>query len=170
MNDKPYSHITRLIFVLNAIFLVWAILWKCGIPFVGDGTERIINLIPFRGNTAWEMQFNLLLFIPFGFLLSAVMKKRVPLQFLMVVSASVFLEIAQYILAVGRSDLTDILLNTLGGALGIGAYSLLARLAGKHLRAAVMVVCTLIAALEIYVSASFILFGMLRIGSIMIKI
>lgn len=39
MNDKIYSRIISLIFVLNAIFLTWAILWKCGILFIGDGTR-----------------------------------------------------------------------------------------------------------------------------------
>ncbi len=44
MNDKSCSRITHLVFVLNAIFHVWAILWKCGVPFVGDGSERTIKL------------------------------------------------------------------------------------------------------------------------------
>lgn len=69
MNEKTDYRIMHLLFVLNAAFLAWAILWKCGVPFIGDGTQRIINLVPFHGNTRWEMQFNVLLFVPFGFLL-----------------------------------------------------------------------------------------------------
>lgn len=170
MNDKTYSRIIGLIFVLNAVFLTWAILWKCGIPFIGDGTQRAINLVPFNGNTNWEMQFNIMLFVPFGFLLSVIMKKRIHRQFLAVLSTSVFLEIVQYIFAVGLSDITDLLLNTLGGVIGIGAYYLFVRLFGKYSRTAVMVVCVLIAVFELYVSASFILFGAVRLGSIMFKI
>lgn len=170
MNDKTYSRIIGLLFVLNAIFLTWAILWKCGIPFIGDSTQRFINVVPFHGNTQWEMQFNVLLFAPFGFLLSVVMTKRIPWQFLAVVSTSAFLEITQYILAVGRSDTTDILLNTLGGVIGIGAYYLLARLFGKYSRVAVMVVCALIVAFELYVSVSFILFGAVRFGFMVFRI
>lgn len=170
MNDKTYSRIIVLFFVLNATFLIWAILWKCGLPFVGDGTQRVINLTPFSGNTGWEMQFNVLLFVPFGFLLSAIMIKKLPLQILAVVSTSILLEIAQYILAVGRSDITDILLNTLGGAIGIVAYYLLAKLFGKYSSIAVMVACVSVAVFELYVSASFILFGVVRFGSVMFKI
>jgi len=170
MNDKTYSRVIRLIFVLNAIFLIWAILWKCGIPFIGDGTGRVINLIPFRGNTGWEMQFNILLFVPFGFLLSSTMRNKLPRQIFVVVSTSVLMEIAQYILAVGLSDITDILLNTLGGVIGIGAYCLLAKLFGKHSRIAVMVASAMIAAFEIYVSVSFILFGAVRLGFMTFRI
>lgn len=141
MNDKSYSRITHLVFVLNAIFLVWAILWKCGVPFVGDGSERTINLIPFLGNTRWEMEFNVMLFVPFGFLLSAVATKRLSRQILVVVSTSLLLEIAQYVLAVGRSDITDIPLNSLGGIIGIGAYYLLARLSSRYSCITVMVAC-----------------------------
>ena len=170
MDDKTYSRIISLIFVLNAVFLTWAILWKCGIPFIGDSTQRTINLVPFHGNTQWEMQFNILLFVPFGFLLSAVMTKRFPWRFLAVACASAFMEIAQYVLAVGRSDITDILLNTLGGFIGIGAFYLLARFFGKYSRIAVMVACVLIAAFELYVSVSFVLFGAVRFGFITFRI
>ena len=170
MNDKNHARIIRIIFVLNAAFLIWAILWKCSVPFIGDGTQRAINLVPFHGNTGWEMQFNVLLFVPFGFLLSAVMTKKIPLQFVAVISISVLLEVVQYILAVGRSDVTDILLNTLGGVIGTGAYYLLVRLFGKYSHTAVIVACVLIAAFELYVSVSFILFGVVRLGSVMFRI
>lgn len=170
MNDKIYARIIGSFFVLNAVFLTWAILWKCGIPFIGDGTQRAINFVPFQGNTGWEMQFNVLLFVPFGFLLSAAMAKKIPRQFIIVVFTSALMETAQYALAVGRSDITDILLNTLGGFIGIGAYYLLASLFGKYSRTVVVAACVLIAAFELYVSISFILFGAVRFGSIKFRI
>ena len=40
-------------------------------------------------------------------------------------------EIIQFVLAIGRSDFTDILANTLGGVIGIGIYQLLFKLL-KH--------------------------------------
>ncbi len=169
MSDKTLTHIIRLIFVLNALFFIWAILWKCGVPYIGDGTQRIINLAPFRGNTGWEMQFNVLLFVPLGFLFSSLATKKLPWRFLGVLFASAILEIAQYILAVGRSDITDILLNTLGGIIGISAFYLLTKLFGKHSRKAVMFACLLIAAFEIYVSVSLILFGVVHLGFMMLR-
>lgn len=170
MNNKTYARIMYICFALNAVFLTWAILWKCGVPSVGDSTQRMINLVPFNGNTQWEMQFNIMLFVPFGFLLSVVMTKKFPWRFLAVVSASVLMEVIQYVLAVGRSDITDILLNTLGGVIGIGAYYLIAKLLGKYSHIAVMSAYAFIIVFEGYVSVSFILFGVVRFGGIMFRL
>ena len=114
-----------------------------------------------------------MLFVPFGFLLCAVLqrveKKRALWCLLLIVCASVFLEIAQFILAVGTSDITDVLLNTLGGVIGLGAYYLLAKLFGGHSRVAVMIACVCIATFELYVSVSFILFGVVKLGTMMLR-
>ena len=169
MKNKGLSRIFILLFVLNAIFLAWAILWKCGIPFIGDGTQRVVNIIPFNGNTRWEMQFNVLLFIPYGFLLSMLIAGRFPLQLFIVASTSAFLEIAQYVLAVGRSDVTDLLLNIAGGIVGIGAYYLLTKILGKHSQIAAVIAGVLIIAFELYVSVSLLLFGVVRLGFMMFR-
>jgi glycopeptide antibiotics resistance protein len=115
------------------------------------------------------MQFNLLLFVPFGFLFSSLAAKKLLRRFFAVISASAFLEIAQYILAVGRSDITDILLNALGGVIGIAAYYMLTKLFGKHSRKAALIACASIAVFEIYVSVSFILSGAVQLGFMMLK-
>lgn len=164
----------RLIFgmgIAYLLFLVWAILWKCGIPFIGDGALRAINLLPFNGNTQWEMQFNLAVFIPFGFFLSAVKPKRTKVWLIFTtLLASFVLEIVQYILAIGRSDVTDLLLNTLGGIVGIGTFYALKRLFGRHERKATLVICILLTLLELYMTVSFIFVGQLYIGFMMIKL
>ena len=170
MIDKRFSRVLGLLFMLNVFFLTWAILWKCSVPFIGDGTQRIINLHPFQNNTRWEMQFNVLLFLPFGFLLSAVMEKKIVRQFLIVAASSVFLEATQYILAIGRSDITDVLLNTLGGAMGICAYYLMTKLFGRYSHIVSIAAGTLMVALEIYISLSFILYGEVELGFIMLRI
>lgn len=170
MTDKTYSRTIRLVFVLNAVFLIWAILWKCGVPFVGDSTQRSINIMPFNGNTMWEMQFNVFLFIPYGFLLSALVTKRVLWQILIVASTSAFMEIMQYALAVGRSDITDMLLNTVGGIIGTVAYYLITMLFSKHRRIVIVAACALIAVLELYLSVSFILYGAVWLGFMVFKL
>lgn len=153
------------------LFLVWGILWKCGIPYIGDGSLRVINLLPFNGNTRWEMQFNLAVFMPFGFFLSAVKPKRTKAWLILItLLASFVLEIVQYILAVGRSDVTDILLNTLGGAVGIGTFYALKRLFGRHEPKATLAICILVTLLELYMTVSFIFVGQLYIGFMMIKL
>lgn len=57
------------------LFLVWAILWKCRVPFIG-GTERVINLIPFNGNTGYEKFFYFIMFVPLGFYVAAIANRR----------------------------------------------------------------------------------------------
>lgn len=171
MNSKS-KNLTRVVivlFVLNAIFLTWAILWKCGVPFIGSSTQRAINIIPFNGNTMWEMQLNVFLFIPYGFLLSALMAKHFPRKVLVIASTSVFMEIAQYALAAGRSDITDLLLNTTGGIIGIGVCFLLTKLFGKYSRIAVVIAGIFIVIFELYVSMSILLFGVVRLGFMTLK-
>ena len=41
----------------------------------------------------------------------------------------------QYVLAIGRSDITDVLTNTVGGLLGLAVYSMAARLIGNRIKA-----------------------------------
>ncbi len=172
MTDKTYIRTLRVLFVLNALFLAWAILWKCGVPFIGASTQRVINLVPFRGNTSWEMQFNVLLFVPYGFLLYALPRKGKQIRalwcLLSVICTSVLLEIMQYILAAGTSDITDVLLNTLGGVVGIAACFLMAKLFGKHARTAVLVAGVLMTTFDVYVSASLFLFGVVHLGFMML--
>ena len=164
----------RLIFGMSIaylLFLVWAILWKCGTPFIGDGALRAINLLPFNGNTQWEMQFNLAVFVPFGFFLSAIKPKWTKIWIILTtLFASFVLEIVQYILAIGRSDVTDLFLNTLGGVMGIGAFYALKGLLGRRERKATLVICILLTLLELYMTVSFIFVGQLYIGFMMIKL
>jgi glycopeptide antibiotics resistance protein len=153
------------------LFLTWAILWKCGALFIGDGAERTINLLPFNNNTTWEMQFNIAVFIPFGFYLSAYKQK---MKFVMLIVVTLFvsfaLEAVQFALAIGRSDITDLLLNTLGGMIGIAGFSILSRLFGKNGRKATFIVCVLLTLLVLYMTVSFAVFGQLNIGFMVIRL
>lgn len=112
--------------------LVWAVLWKLGVPHVGDGSMRHIKLVPFVATTAYgpsappEVFANLLLFVPFGAylrLISPAMTWRGAAG--VTAAASVALETSQFILAVGSADVTDVIMNTIGGVVG---FALLAGL------------------------------------------
>ena len=172
-SDKK-NIINRLIFgmgIAYSIFLVWAVLYKCGVPFIGDGAERTINMLPFNNNTSWEMQFNIAVFIPFGFYLAAAQQRLSPIkQALAILLTSVFFEVVQFILAIGRSDITDLLMNTLGGVIGISAFYMLSKLFGKNERKATLVICILLTLLELYMAVSFILFGQLNVGFMIIRL
>ena len=45
------------------------------------------------------------------------------------------METMQYVLAIGRSDITDVLTNTVGGLLGLAVYSMVVRLIGNREKA-----------------------------------
>lgn len=87
-------------FAVYLLFLGWAILWKCRVPFIG-GTERVNNLIPFRGNAGYEKLFNLVLFVPLGFYIAMVAKNGVIKQI------STVLENPEYGLKVPDKDLSN---------------------------------------------------------------
>jgi glycopeptide antibiotics resistance protein len=168
---KGVNHAILGMGIVYAFFLVWAILWKCGIPFIGDGSERTINLLPFNGNTRWELEFNVAVFMPFGFCLAAVMRKlTLPKLVLATLTASLVLETIQFALAVGRSDVTDLLMNIIGGVIGIAAHLVLSKLSGKNERKVTLAACVPLTLLEVYMTISFILFGQLNIGFMIIRI
>jgi glycopeptide antibiotics resistance protein len=89
---------------------------------------RSLNLTPFADfsrNNSREILDNLIVFIPFGLLLSASFKQatfRRKLAFISMFSLAV--EVVQYVLAIGVADITDVIANTLGGFLGLTLYGL----------------------------------------------
>ncbi len=102
--------------------------------------DRSINLIPFHSikeyifsNSATIKKFsfsnvvgNIVIVIPLGTYLSLFKKnKRVITNLLFIFNVSLFIEIIQGILGIGASDIDDIILNCLGGLVGILGYKFL---------------------------------------------
>ena len=133
----------RMLRVLAAVYLaalVWIILFKMALSPEQLPSLRNVNLIPFgdalvvNGKADYGEVFqNLLIFVPFGVYLQmlfprlAFWKKAA-----LAAGASLILEILQFILAVGASDITDLLANTLGAIAGVAGYLLLEKLLGKR--------------------------------------
>lgn len=118
------------------IVLTWIIVFKMQLDFSEFAHYRHVNLIPFGGALVVngrinisEMLLNVVVFIQFGVYLCMLggqgdwLKKAVP-----VLGVSLAYEAAQYILAVGGSDVTDLLLNTAGGILGFALFGVLQKL------------------------------------------
>ena len=90
-------------------------------------TVRSINLIPFYYDkeigTAFhlkEVLENLLIFVPMGIFLQMLLPKgRFHGKLIIIAGTSLLLEGAQYVLAIGRSDITDLITNFMGGLLGL---------------------------------------------------
>lgn len=141
--------LSRTIFAAYLFVLLWLVLFKFSYdPFavIRDFQTRSLNLIPFAYSRNSEMIANVVAFIPFGVMLSVNFKEVVFRYRLAVVFAfSVVVELIQFALAIGATDITDIIMNTLGGSLGLAAYAAVSRHANdRYLDRCILVVGTLI--------------------------
>lgn len=135
MDKNNKSKLTLGLFVIYLMVLTWIILFKMQFSFSTLPRFRGVNLIPFAGSVIVnnqvdfnEILLNVIIFIPFGLYLSMIrtnwsFMKRVGL----IACISLIFELAQFIFAIGGTDITDFITNTLGGAAGIGLYILFSK-------------------------------------------
>ena len=119
----------RLLFVLYSLTLAWLILFKFSLHFdsVLHYDKRSLNFVPFSSASggSFESVENVLVFIPFGVLLSVNFNRMsFKSKLAVVLIVSVAAETIQYIFAIGATDITDVITNTLGGLIGIVGYDL----------------------------------------------
>ncbi len=122
--------LTIALFIFYLLVLSWIILLKTGFSFTSLETVRSINLIPFgkmlilNGSPSYnEIIYNGLVFVPFGVFTGMLGKKHTFVKLVVpTMLLSLFFEAIQYIFAIGVSDITDLMANTLGGILGIGIF------------------------------------------------
>ncbi len=149
--------------VLSAIYLLaltWLILFKLqfSIPVIKEG--RVINLIPLLGSfndngiIRSEIKINILAFIPLGIYI-CMLKTKQPFvkRILAIISLTFVFELIQYVLAIGRADITDVLSNTLGGIIGIGIYILLSKVLKDKTNKVINVLAAVITVLALLVVA-----------------
>lgn len=130
------KNLTRGILIFYWLALAWIILLKMSFSFAGLPHFRNLNLIPFAESVIVNGQINpveivenMAAFVPFGVLVHTLWdKKPLIIQILPMLLSSLLFEAAQYVFAIGASDVTDLLMNTLGGIVGIGVAALLAKL------------------------------------------
>lgn len=122
---KSYSKALLAAYLLT---LLWLVLFKFStdIPAVLSHQARSLNLLPFA-DYSWgnprEMLDNLIFFAPLGLLLGVNYKQaRFWQKVALVGLLSSMLELLQFALAIGVTDITDIIMNTLGGFLGVALY------------------------------------------------
>ena len=116
--------LVKISFVLYFFLLTWIIVFKFRLDITTLRYLRSINLIPFKENELKEIFINIFLFIPYGMYLRELSSKK-SLTVAMVVLTSFLFELLQYILHIGISDITDVMMNTLGGMVGILLISIL---------------------------------------------
>lgn len=130
MNTKK-----RILFTVYCLLLIWIILFKLSFS-LQDFKElhgvSSLNLIPFYYKSAAGFQFtetfqNLLIFIPFGIytkMLDYDNKKAILIGFVF----SLSLEMCQLLFQIGATDITDLITNTSGTAIGVYLYKLFVKL------------------------------------------
>lgn len=140
---RKLKRLVPVLFLIYLALLVWIILFKLQFSLHDLDTVRSVNFIPFYYDkeigTAFhlkEVLENLLIFVPMGVYLQILLPKcRLHAKLIIIAGTSLLLEAAQYVLAIGRSDITDLLTNTAGGLLGLALYCIVARLLRNRERA-----------------------------------
>ena len=136
MKNNRQRNLTRILFAVYFLILVWILLFKMSFSLDELYKDRSINLIPFMGSVVVngriyinEIIDNILVFIPLGIYI-CMLKEDWPI--LRKISVGFFIslgiEVLQFILAIGATDITDLIGNTLGGIIGIGVFYLFSKL------------------------------------------
>jgi glycopeptide antibiotics resistance protein len=100
--------------------------------FESSDIKRSINLIPFGGMLILngKPSYNEIFFNGFMCMLR---KKKTFVHLIMpIILTSLFYEAAQYIFAIGASDITDLLANILGGIVGFGIFFLFRKICKEN--------------------------------------
>ncbi len=126
-NRNKGQMVTTVLFGVYLAVLTWIIVFKFSFRIDSLPTLRGINLIPFAGSVVVndkiyveEIFQNMVAFIPVGVYIGMLKpewafwkKAAVP------AGVSLLFETAQYMFAIGATDITDLLSNSLGGVVGI---------------------------------------------------
>jgi len=109
--------------------MLWLVLFKLSsnpVAVLAHYQTRSLNFIPFAGASLAHISetiSNIIVFIPFGLLLGVNFKGfKIWHTVAYIGSFSVAMEVLQYIFAIGTSDITDVITNTLGGLIGLWLY------------------------------------------------
>ncbi|WP_171943991.1 VanZ family protein [Streptococcus suis] len=120
--------ISVFLFFTYLLLLTWMIVFKFDLSILyGRYGFASINFIPLAGTAVYdgvldfpEILFNIISFIPFGIYMEMLFRKASwTLNLFVIMLVSLAFEIIQYFLLLGVADITDLLANGFGGAIGI---------------------------------------------------
>ena len=137
------------LFAAYLFVLLWLVLFKFSydpVAIVREFRTQRLNLVPFAYGRNSEMISNIVAFVPFGVMLGVNFKQAAFWYKIVAVFAfSLAVEIIQFALAIGVADITDLIMNTLGGFVGLAAYAAVSKYADdRFLDRGVLAVGTLI--------------------------
>ncbi len=119
------KRLSYIVFGIYLILLVWLVLFKFATSLSELPSIRGINLIPFYYDQETsahlkEVIYNIIVFMPLGVYLQIFKEDwKAVIKCVVVLLTSFLFEVVQFIFAIGASDITDIMGNTLGGIVGI---------------------------------------------------
>ena len=123
------KYLSRIVLAVYLLVLLWLVLFKFSahpLSVLSNYQTRSLNLIPFAGTSfsnLYQVIENVIAFVPLGLLLSVNFKVTHFWQKLTFICAlSLAVEITQYVFAIGATDVTDVITNTLGGFIGLLLY------------------------------------------------
>ncbi|MGL5714821.1 MAG: VanZ family protein [Paraclostridium sp.] len=132
MENKKQANLTKILFGVYFLILVWILLFKLSVSFEELYHNRSINIVPFAGSATvngrihmTEIINNIIVFVPVG-IYACMLKpewsiiKKISIAFFI----SLGIEVLQFVLAIGATDITDLIGNTLGGVIGVGIFYL----------------------------------------------
>ncbi len=138
-NFKEFKHqknsnLSYFIFIVYLLLLIWLILFKFDFA-LPQWRQSSINLIPFAQSMSvngeivyFELVTNAIAFMPLGIYMMVFNKpSNLLLKIVTALLLSLSFEIIQYVLGIGVSDITDVIMNTLGAVLGIIFYMVLSK-------------------------------------------
>ncbi|MDP4145679.1 MAG: VanZ family protein [Bacillota bacterium] len=134
------NRVFKLILYVSIIMYSCLMIWEVFIgPYRSYSGIRRYNLYPFktiidfirnRSNFGFHVLFinlaaNIITFIPLGFFMSLILKASSKLKytFRICVLIVICIELGQFILNVGVLDIDDVILNSIGCAIGITFYN-----------------------------------------------
>ncbi|MWC00058.1 VanZ family protein [Agromyces seonyuensis] len=150
---------TRTPAVLFAIYLVllaWMVVLRFQLPWEAGQSGRLLKLVPFVASGGFgasaprEVLANVLIFVPFGLYLGLLRPTwSRPRAALVFAGGSLALEAAQYVLATGSTDVTDIIVNTAGGLIGLAVVRAIGRASRGRALPALTRVCAVATAVAV---------------------
>ncbi|HFI0621507.1 TPA: VanZ family protein [Streptococcus suis] len=157
--------ISVFLFCTYLILLAWMIVFKFDLSILyGRYGFASINLIPLAGTAVYggvldfpEILFNIVSFIPFGIYMEILFRKASWIVNLFVIMlVSLVFEVAQYTLLLGVADITDLLANGFGGAIGINIMYVLTSIWHEKAYARMNIFCLVLTIVVILTTYSFV--------------
>ena len=175
ISKNNQNKITAGLLAVYLFVLAWIILFKMqfSIQDLHHFTNfRELNLIPFAGSVnkngqidVGEIFYNVLAFMPFGIYISMLKPSWSFLKkIVQIAGVSLLFEVLQFSFAIGASDITDLIGNTLGGMIGVGVYIVFCKLFRTKANI-ILTTLALIGTICVFAFVFLLIIGVIRFGN-----